>query len=121
MITAEDIPNDLYEAADKLEAGLVDEDKGYILQNGAIGLHHTLGRYLRNTWGLWEGSAGKHSPLRDWFLNRGLGHADDMSAIILDYFTSKLRHEEFDLDSAIEYYRHYWEDLGINPLTQEKI
>ena len=45
-------------------------------------LHHTLGRYLRNKWGLWQGSPlAKHMEQV-----HGATHVDDMSSIIISAY-----------------------------------
>jgi hypothetical protein len=43
--------------------------------------NRTLGIWLRNSWGLWNGS-----PLRDHLRGLGLRHADDMSELVLVTF-----------------------------------
>lgn len=43
--------------------------------------NRTLGIWLRNSWGLWNGS-----PLRDHLRGLGLRHPDDMSALVLVTF-----------------------------------
>jgi hypothetical protein len=49
--------------------------------------HFTLGRHLRNTWGLWQAS----SELKNWFIrNTDLNHPDDMSGLILETYYHKL-------------------------------
>lgn len=76
--------------------------------------HHTIGRTIRNSW-LW-----KDEWLRAWFMARGLGHADDMSSIILTAFWRKLHGVSFDLEKEIKHYEDFWWKQGINPLTLEK-
>lgn len=67
-------------------------------------LHFGLGQTLRNQWGMWSGS-----ELSKYFNNIGIHHADDMYAIIMDSYISKLKGEEYDLDGAVKYYQEYWE------------
>jgi len=66
--------------------------------------HHYLGRHLRNDWGLWAGSR-----LSEWFNNKGIKHADDMSGIILDSFWRHTHKEPIKLDEQIKYYQDFWE------------
>jgi len=79
------------------------------LKNGTIApisLHHTLGQYLRNTWGLW----GK-SDLKKWFEKNGIWHPDDMSGIILDSFTASLKEEPIKFKEQTKYYKDYWKKM----------
>jgi hypothetical protein len=48
-------------------------------ENPSAQMHHKFRMSLRNDWSLWE----KDMPLVRWFNERGMTHADDMSAIIL--------------------------------------
>lgn len=51
---SETIPNNLWEAIQKLDKSLSKEDKEYLLENGTLSVHHSLGRWIRNNWGLWD-------------------------------------------------------------------
>lgn len=46
------VPSNLKEAIIKLDNDLSEEDKQFLLENGALSVHHTLGRWIRNNWGL---------------------------------------------------------------------
>jgi hypothetical protein len=72
--------------------------------------HHTIGRFIRNNWGLWDGGA-----LRDWFKLKGIQHADDMSNILLESLKRKLNNQPIDLDGQIKIYRDFWISEGLNP------
>lgn len=83
------IPLTLEETVSALDKMLSAEDRTF-LQTGdrkerhraATQLHHSLGRHLRNEWGLWAGS-----PLARHFREvHGIEHPDDMSGKILDYY-----------------------------------
>ena len=69
--------------------------------------HHGLGRWLRNNWGLWAGS-----NLRDWFNDKGIHHADDMSAIILTSFWRFLNQKPIDFESQVKFYQDYWAKMN---------
>lgn len=73
-------------------------------------LHHQLGMYLRNNWGLWTGS-----DLKDWFNSKDIWHADDMSGIILDSFKRRLNKQPIDLEGQIKQYQDYWKAAGVDP------
>lgn len=77
-----------------------DEDK-FIAES-----HHSVGRYLRNTWGLWTGS-----ELQKWFKERGIHHADDMSGIILTSFHRRFYRKEIELEEQIAKYQEYWDEV----------
>jgi hypothetical protein len=67
-------------------ATIFHEDKELIRKNGTAGLHHTLGRHIRNTWGLWTSSElAKH--MTDVY---GLRHPDDISGKIISSFHKHL-------------------------------
>ena len=65
--------------------------------------HHTLGMWIRNNFGLWF--TPQESPLVQWFWDRGLTHADDMSGIILSALYRHARGQELnwmDIQAQIE-------------------
>ncbi len=101
------IPGNLSAALEELDVLLCSADIE-ALRSGevsAISMHHTLGRYLRNNWGLWQGSV-----LAQWFNKQEIIHADDMSGIILDSYVRKLRNEPIKLDEQIKYYHDWWKE-----------
>lgn len=77
------VPKTVDEAISTLEKILSDEDREYLLENGAISMHDSLGRWIRNEWGLWTGSELKDELMN---LNKGLNHPDDMSNYIIEEF-----------------------------------
>ena len=77
------VPKTVDEAIHTLEKILSDEDREYLLENGAISMHDSLGRWIRNEWGLWTGSELKDELLN---MNKGLNHPDDMSNYIIEEF-----------------------------------
>jgi len=80
------------------------------LKNGeitAISMHHTLGTWMRNSWGLWG-----DSELKKWFNNIGIMHPDDMSGIILRCLVCSMKKEPFDLQEQVKHYQGYWEKIG---------
>ena len=66
--------------------------------------HHGLGQYLRNSLGLWSGS-----ELKDFFIELGLWHADDMSDVILTSYHRHLNGHDINLEDQVNYYKKYWE------------
>lgn len=71
-----------------------------------ISYHHSLGRWVRNNWGLWS-----KSRLVKYFNEIGIKHPDDMSGIILDSFHRYLNNKEIRLQEQVEYYQEYWEKI----------
>lgn len=110
-------PKTLEEAIELLEKNLDSEDIEYIKENKPESVHLFIGMNLRNDWGLWQ-----NSELAQFFKNvYGLGHADDMSGIILSSLFAKVRGEKFLVKDEIKKYKDYWLNKEIDPLTQEKI
>lgn len=114
-----DTPKTLDEAIDQLEALVSKEDIPGILKNGEVSFraiyHMGMGRGIRNNWGLWTGG-----PLKDWFKDRGIQHADDMSGIIFTCLYRKLAGLPRDLETQIEEYRAHWVKSGVDPDTMKE-
>lgn len=81
------IPKNLEEAIKYLNNELSQEDKDYLIENGAIYVHHSLGRWIRNNWNLWNGE----SELKESLLKLGYSHPDDMSNYIIEEFIKYLK------------------------------
>lgn len=114
------LPTDLDDAMRILDENLHDGDKLSLLQHGAVDSHHGLGRFLRNGWKLWDHPSV--NPFVRWIhANLGLGHADDMSSVILHRYVAHLKGEPFDLAAHVEHYKAHWRQMKIDPLTQVRI
>ncbi len=103
------IPVNLEDALKELDDMLPDEAEKDIKamdKSSMVGYHHGFGTWLRNNWGLWQGSR-----LAKFFNNVGINHPDDMSSIILESYWQKLHGEKIDLDSQVGKYKEYWEQL----------
>ena len=83
------IPKTVDEAVKTLAKIVSKEDRDYLLENGAISVHHSMGRWIRNEWGLWT-----DSELKDELKQKGFEHPDDMSNYIIEelikYWNSKI-------------------------------
>lgn len=79
------VPKTVDEAISTLAKIISKEDKQYIIENGAISMHHTLGRWIRNEWGLWT-----NSELKNELTKKGFTHPDDMSNYIIEEFVKYL-------------------------------
>lgn len=79
-------------------------------------LHETVGRWIRNEWGLWN-----NGPLVKWFHEAGLGHADDMSGVILTSLWCDMHGAARNLARQIACYRQYWADMSEAVKTDGKV
>lgn len=88
-----DVPNNIEEAMKALDVLLSDEDKHYLKTDhkAAIMVHHTLGRWIRNNWGLWK---EEYNALKTLFANIGIEHPDDMSNEIIEKYIEYLKGKE---------------------------
>ena len=84
----EKIPNNLFEAVQKLDKSLSQDDKEYLLENGSLSVHHSLGRWIRNNWGLWDEEDNK---LKVNLKKLGFEHPDDMSNYIIELYIEYLK------------------------------
>lgn len=79
------IPINLKDCFVQLDKILSAEDITFIknlnVKTETIQLHHTLGIWIRNNWGLWGGSR-----LQKYLLNRKLTQPDEMSTLILEFY-----------------------------------
>jgi len=69
--------------------------------------HQTLGRQLRNAWGLWNQKA--EDKLYYDLYRKGFRHPDDMSAVIIQSAFCKYHGGSFDVEGASRYYKGWWE------------
>lgn len=75
------IPKTVDEAVKTLSKIVSKEDREYLLENGAISMHDSMGRWIRNEWGLWA-----DSELKNELKKKGFEHPDDMSNYIIEEF-----------------------------------
>lgn len=81
------IPTNLKEAIQELNKLLSQEDKEYLLEHGALSVHHSLGRWIRNNWGLWNEEDNKFKVN---LKKLGYEHPDDMSNYIIEQYIEHL-------------------------------
>lgn len=100
------IPKDISQCLISLDHLLSKEDREQARKDPEFALmyHHSLGRQLRNDWGLWRGS-----KLKIYFQKLGIDHADDMSGIILTSYHRWLNNRTIELNKQIKEYQDYWE------------
>lgn len=90
------VPSNLKEAIIQLDNDLQEEDKQFLLENGSLSVHHTLGRWIRNNWGLWD----EHSELKLNIAKLGYIHPDDMSNFIIKEYIKHLKEQN---ETSIRY------------------
>lgn len=69
-----------------------------------VEFHDSLGRWIRNNWGLWTGK----SKLYKYLESLGLYHPDDMSNLIIEMFFAHIRNEPYDIEAYVERCNTYW-------------
>lgn len=82
--------NNINEAIKYLDKELNQEDKDYLLDNGSLSVHHSLGRWIRNNFGLW---AEEDTPLKSELKELGYKHPDDMSNFIIEKYIEYVKME----------------------------
>lgn len=88
---SETIPNNLLQAIEYLDKLLSQDDKEYLLENSALSVHHSLRRWIRNNWGLWNEEDNK---LKVNLKKLGLEHPDDMSNYIIELYIEYLKNND---------------------------
>lgn len=107
-------PDTLAGAVDFLRAGLNPDELNYIRHNSSASVHHGVGMALRNGWRLWRTESKLAIHFRETY---GLGHADDMSAIILGQLWAQVLGEDYSADLEAKRLRKFWTDQHVDPLT----
>lgn len=95
----------LQESLNEMPPEFIEEYKNVPEDISAAKYHHSTGTGIRNSFGLWD----VRSPLHIWFVSHGIGHADDMSAIIFKTLHRILNGKGIDLEGQIKFYQKYWE------------
>ncbi len=103
-------PSNLEECMTALNEMLSKEDIAEFLKMSKddVGrLHHGLGQWIRNNWGLWE-----EKELFHHMKSLGFIHQDDMSHSIMTEFWNRLHNEPSQIAEDVKYYAEYWEKNG---------
>lgn len=104
------VPSTLEDAIDMIIADLTEDDLDYLENNKSTTIHLSYGRYIRNIWSLWD----SETVLVQHFLNRfDIGHADDISGIILECVWRKVNSVDLDVESQVKKYHEHWTKLGL--------
>lgn len=101
------IPKDLEECFVELDKMLPDSTKEsmQILTEDEFtaDMHMTQGLWIRNNWGLRNGSR-----LSAYFYDLGVYNADDMTGIIFTSYYRNSTGAEINLEKQVAYYQNYW-------------
>ena len=113
------IPIDLDDCLKQLDSMFADSSKIKIkalTEDEFFGKYHFgFGMWMRNNWGLWEGSG-----LSKYFNSIGIHHPDDMTGIIFDSYHTELTGQERKLNEQIMYYQQCWEKAKHDDLERKK-
>ena len=112
------IPNNIEEAFAELDRMLQQDDKDYIIEVGQIAMHHTLGRWIRNNWGLWDDEA---NDLKRIFTEIGISHPDDMSNYIIKWYIHHLKNDDDFYKKEIKIIKERHNENVIDPSTSLNI
>lgn len=113
QIKQDSVPTDLAQCIEYVLQCLDSKDIVGIV-NGKINseqMHFGLGMYLRNSWSLWDTT----THLNQWFrANLRIGHADDISGVIIEAVVHRIRNEPFDHKEYVKTFHAHWAKLGCN-------
>jgi hypothetical protein len=113
-------PSTLEDAVNTLERSLTKEEHAMLLKipEWAGRSHFGFGMAMRNGWNLWGVQPDVPKVLHDNLKNRfGLGHADDMSDMILQMFEARMKGDYFSPEDFAHLRRKWWKDQNMDPLT----
>ena len=112
------IPKTILGAFSELDNMLLQDDKDYIVENGSIAVHHSLGRWIRNNWELWD---DEPNDLKKIFLNIGISHPDDMSNYIIKWYIHHLKNDDDFYKKEIKIVNERHNENVIDPYTSLNI
>lgn len=112
------VPKNLEEAVNLLFHGLNVQELEWLAtaKDPDVQMHHAYGRWLRNNWSLWV----KETPIVLWFReNLKLGHADDISGIILEALVAKVMDIPYDAVNRAKTFHEHWKKCGCNEFGEK--
>jgi hypothetical protein len=102
---SENIPKNIEECfQEMLKFGNLDDFKRLSEQEAVATTHHTVGRWIRNNWGLWEDSI-----LKEYFVSFGIQHPDDMSGLVILFFHRHLNQKPINFDGEVTLIKKHYE------------
>tara|TARA_Y100000034_G_scaffold43496_3_gene53128 strand:- start:43056 stop:43415 length:360 start_codon:yes stop_codon:yes gene_type:complete len=104
------VPSTLEGAVKMIVEALDEEEIAFIHRNESCAIHHGFGRSTRNNWSLWD----RETPLVRHFLERfNIGHADDISGMLMDCTWKSVKGEPWELEKQVERYHTHWKACGL--------
>lgn len=82
-----DIPKNIEGVFNFFDKELTEADKKMLLKHKAIEFHHTLGRWIRNNFELWN----TQSELKVWLIDKNFTHPDDMPNYLIEEYQKHLK------------------------------
>lgn len=103
-------PTNLEECFEALKEFAKPDQLAEFVEDDPASYHSTVGRAIRNAWGLWYDPdyTIPKTPLYEFMVKLGLHHADDMSGLILESFKRHLLGQSLDVEKQVEAYKEYW-------------
>lgn len=132
------VPKDLNDALEELSKIIPEKVKNSMKngsENDMSNYHFNLGRWMRNNWGLWAGTSSNkinikmdpeeflfnakyYDPIQfrivNWFMKKGINHADNMSFVILRSFWRHLNSRPIDIDAQIKFVEDFYKNQAID-------
>ena len=106
------VPKTLEECNEVLNKTLKSSDQVEFMnlpREKIITTHNTLGRWIRNNWGLWT-----EGPLYKHMIDRGFRHPDDMSGTIIKEYWLYLNGLLSEVEQDLIKYDEYWDKLNLS-------
>lgn len=107
------LPATIEECFQVLDSILEPEDRSEWLsedeETAASLAHHTVGRWVRNNFGLWRQEENDNIPIVKYFESLNIQHPDDMSSIILAAYYKKHNNMEYCVEELAKPYIEFWE------------
>lgn len=112
LIRGKMVPENLEEAMTEIKNLMMKAKEGMFTEftnapeeEAVVGLHKTLGLWIRNQWGFWG-----NSKLKQWLIQQGFTHADDMSTALLTFTHRNENGVPLKIEEEVAKYKKYWEE-----------
>lgn len=128
------VPETYEQALSQIVEGLTQEEREWMRAHDQVHLFlmpgqkappktfNIGGMAIRNAWNLWGAEPRHSTALRDDFKARfRLGHADDMTGMLLGEAWAIVRGEAFDREAEIARFHRHWAEYKTDPITLEDL
>ncbi len=109
-LQTEPIPQTLDQALDVLDRASSGQVYLHVwngTEKATLDLHESVGRWIRNNWGLNQHESGLYRDLSQ----RGLTYAEDMSAVIFQSWWRRMHHRPIDVEGQVNQIRAFNEEM----------